>query len=462
MHKIWTIACREYIATVRTKAFLISLVLMPIMMCSGGLVSYITERMEDRSEKIFVVIDRTPGQQVLPRLQSALEYRNTVSIVDPKTGERNAVAFKIEPMEAKDESKETLNQQRLELSERAKKQEIVGFLEIGPEAMQPAWKLALQAALGQSEKKTEIRDKKQRASDPSIVRYQSKPTATGSREFYNWAMVEVSLALAGVERPKQEQRAFEPPIVSLGLSSRDPVTGEITDDEGIDRTTAPTLVALALVLLMFMIIMTGAMPLMQGVLEERLQKIADMLLGSVSPFQLMAGKLVGGVGVALTLAFFYVGGAYGAVVYYGYAEFVPVSLIVWFLFFLTFSLLMNGAAFMAVGAACNDMKDPQTLMLPVMMPLMLPLMMFGPMLKQPDGMLVRVMSFFPPATPMLMTARLAMSATMAWWEPILASVIMLLFTFAVVWAAGRIFRIGLLVQGKTPKLGEMLMWVFEA
>jgi ABC-2 type transport system permease protein len=108
------------------------------------------------------------------------------------------------------------------------------------------------------------------------------------------------------------------------------------------------------------------------------------------------------------------------------------------------------------------MKDPQTLMLPVMLPTMLPLFMLGPMLRQPEGTLTKAVSYFPPATPMMMVGRQAMSATIQWWEPIVGALLVLATTLFCVWGAGRIFRVGLLMQGKTPKLGQMLLWVFKS
>jgi ABC-2 type transport system permease protein len=459
--KIRSVAVREYIATVRTKAFVISLVSMPIMMLAGGAVGVVTRKLEDKSEKRFVIVDRTPGEAVWPRLEDAARYRNEVATIDQKTGERKGMAFKLERVEPSAIDRQAIADQRFALSERVRNGEIVGFLEIGPNALKPAWKLMLDAALGIDSRKKAKSDE-ERKLDPSAIRYQSKPTATGAREFYNWAMLEVTLAVMGVERPREMEQAYQSPVISLGLSRKDPVTGEITDDEGIDRTVAPMLVAVGMIMLMFMIVMVGAMPLMQGVLEERLQKIAEVLLGSVTPFELMAGKLLGGVGIALTLAGLYFTGVYALVWYYGYAEFVPLWLIAWFLFFAVLSVLMNAAAFIAVGAACTDMKDPQTLMMPVMLPTMLPLMLLGLVLTQPESLAVQLLSYFPTATPMIMTARLAMSSTLAWWEPLVGAAIVLAFTIFIVWAAGRIFRVGLLMQGNTPRFHEMLMWVFEA
>jgi ABC-type Na+ efflux pump permease subunit len=284
-------------------------------------------------------------------------------------------------------------------------------------------------------------------------------------EFYRWAALEISLATRlGLASQKPEVRKAllnqRVPIVMLGLSTIDSKTGKVVDDEGAGKSMAGVFVGLGCIMIMFTLIMAVATPLMQGVLEEKMQRISEVLLGSVRPFELMAGKLIGGVGVALTLSGFYLSGAVWALHHYGYADQVPNSLLIWFLFYLILALFMYGSMFVAVGAACTDMKEPQSLMLPVMMPAMIPLFVIGPVMQEPDGIVAKVVSFFPPSTPMLMIARQAISANIQWWEPALGAALVLAFTVFCVWAAGRIFRVGILLQGKGAKIGEMMRWVF--
>ncbi len=212
-------------------------------------------------------------------------------------------------------------------------------------------------------------------------------------------------------------------------------------------------------MMIFMMVMVGATPLLQSVLEEKMQKISEVLLGSVTPFQLMAGKLIGMVGVALLLASIYVGGALSAVHQFGFGQYVPMAMIAWFILYLVLAVIMYGSLFSAIGAACSDMKEPQTLMLPVMLPMILPMMLVGIVVKNPDGLIARVLSFFPPSTPMIMTLRQGMNSNIQWWEPALGAMLVMLFTLACVWVAGRIFRIGILMQGKAPSFKQLIQWV---
>jgi ABC-2 type transport system permease protein len=456
------IAWRELLATVRTRAFLIGIIMMPVMMLLGAGIGFITRKLEDQGEKTFAIIDRTPGEQILPILEEAARRRNERDVFDPRTGERAAVLFRLRREAPRDD----VSQQRLELSDQVRKGEIAGFLEIGPRAMSAAPSLADLLAGLLKKGEPDPKPPTDPLNDPTATRYQSRPNIAGSLEFYRWAAVEISLATRlGLSSLKPEVRKAvteqKIPVVMLGLSSIDPETGEVTDDEGANKAITRIFVGVGCIMLMFVIIFAVATPMMQGVLEEKMQRISEVLLGSVTPNQLMAGKLLGGVGVALLLAAVYVGGAYWALWHYKLADQVPASLIGWFLFNLVLALFLYGSLFMAVGAACTDMKEPQTLMLPVMIPAMLPMFLLAPILSSPDGVLARVASFFPPCTPMLMVARQALSANMAWWEPVVGSLLVLLFTAGCVWAAGRIFRVGILVQGKGATFQELFAWALR-
>jgi ABC-type Na+ efflux pump permease subunit len=123
--------------------------------------------------------------------------------------------------------------------------------------------------------------------------------------------------------------------------------------------------------------------------------------------------------------------------------------------------LMYGSLFIAIGAACTDMKETQNLLWPVMLLACLPMFVLGNVLQEPNSAVATSLSFFPFATPMLMILRLSIPPGVAVWQPLLGVVLVLATTLLCVWAAGRIFRVGILMQGKGAKLGEMLHWVFR-
>ena len=175
----------------------------------------------------------------------------------------------------------------------------------------------------------------------------------------------------------------------------------------------------ALIMLMFMSIMIVCQPMLTSVIEEKQQRIAEVLLGSASPFQLMMGKLIGNVGVALTIVAVYLVGGYFLAQHYGYTDLLPVRLIGWFIGFEVLACLLFGAVFIGIGAACTEIKEAQSLMMPVMILVIFPLMVWINVLQEPLSSFATWVSLFPPATPMLMMLRLAASPMVPLWQPVL-------------------------------------------
>jgi ABC-2 type transport system permease protein len=91
----------------------------------------------------------------------------------------------------------------------------------------------------------------------------------------------------------------------------------------------------------------------------------------------------------------------------------------------------------------------------------LPLFILGNVLQEPNSAVATGLSFFPFATPMLMIARQAVPPGIPWWQPVLGALLVLATTLLCIWAAGRIFRVGILMQGKGANMGEMLRWVLR-
>jgi ABC-2 type transport system permease protein len=213
---------------------------------------------------------------------------------------------------------------------------------------------------------------------------------------------------------------------------------------------------------MFMLILVGSTPLVQGVVEEKMQRIAEVLLGSVDPFQLMMGKLVGMAGVSLTLGAFYLGGALWAAAHYQVLDKIPLPVLAWFLLFQTLAVIMYGSLFIAIGAACTDMRETQTWIWPVMLLACIPMFVWLNVVREPNSTFSQGLSFFPFATPTVMVARLAVPPfNIGWVQPALGVLVMLLTTTLCVYVAGRIFRVGILMQGKGAQMGDLVKWVIR-
>ena len=128
-----------------------------------------------------------------------------------------------------------------------------------------------------------------------------------------------------------------------------------------------------LLFIMFILIMSTAPQLLNGVIEEKMSKISEVLLGSITPFELMMGKLLGNAGIAMVLAIVYLSAGYGSRAYYGYADAVSAGLMAALVVYLVLAILLYGSLFMAVGSACSELKDAQSMMMPVMLLSMFPM-----------------------------------------------------------------------------------------
>src|SRR4051812_31964779 len=129
MTKLFVIAAREYNAVVRSKAFIVSLVLLPVMMFGGIFVRQLAEKVHDVDDKRFAVIDRTPGEQIYPQLLADVAKRNKEGTVDA-AGKQVESKFIIEHIPPA-QGEAAIDQQRYELSERVRKGDLFAFVEIG-------------------------------------------------------------------------------------------------------------------------------------------------------------------------------------------------------------------------------------------------------------------------------------------------------------------------------------------
>ena len=451
MHKALVVARREYAAAVKTKSFLISVFILPILMGGGAIAQYFLRNQVDLNEKRFAVVDRSPEEKIATALEAAAQTRNAEQITDHATGEQTRPAFAVERVAAAGNDQDAVNRQRYELSERVRRGELFGFLEIGASVYvaQPAIAAA--------------QDAKAPPSDANTIRYQSNsPTYDDFRDFAR-PILENTIQEARFQRAglnsNDVRSVLQPvPIVVKGLSTLDPQTGAVAEAKD-ENPVVSILAPAALMILMFMLILVGGTPAMQGVVEEKMQRIAEMMLGSIRPFELMMGKLLGLMGVSLTLSALYLGAAYWAAEHFGVADLISPAVIAWFLVFLVVAVVMYGSLFIAVGAACSDIRDTQTMLWPVMLVAMLPLFVWINVAREPTSTFSTVISLFPFATPMLMMLRLAVPPGIGWWQPLLGLVLMLGTTLLCLYIAGRIFRVGILMQGKGASLRDLARWI---
>ncbi len=430
MRKVLTIATSEFLTAVRAKGFWIGILFMPVLFGGALALQNAVDRQVDAKPRTIAVIDDTGA--LLPSLTEAVQAwnRGERDLGPPQTlGPR----FLVEAVTPDGRDRESV---RLELSDRVRREELFAFAELPSGLLAP--------------------DTSER------IRYYSAAPAYG--ELPNWlhrsVMKEVvSRRFADADvSPIVVARLIRPlAIEELGLPDRSR-DGTVRAAQTVDKIRTIG-VPVTFMFVLFIIVMTTTPQLLNSVLEEKMSRISEVLLGSVSPFQLMLGKLLASTSVSAVLTLVYLTGAAYAARRWGYLDVIDLRMLAWFVVFLLLAVSIYGSLFIAIGSACSDLKDAQNLMTPAMMLIMIPALMWPAVTRAPQSALSVGASLFPPATPFLMLLRLALEERPPTWQVALAVTLTLLTTIFIVWAAGRIVRTGLLMQGKGITFAELFRWV---
>ncbi|UCE18533.1 MAG: ABC transporter permease [Gemmatimonadota bacterium] len=434
MRKTLKLATREYKAAVRTKGFIIGLVLAPLVM-GGSLIAFaLLKDRVDTKDKTVVIIDRSGV--LAEALIEAAEHRNKEEIYQAETGKKIKPAYYFEMVEPDDEDPRA---QRLELSDRVRNVDFHAFVEIGPDVIHPGEK-----------------------SEASRISYYAKNAAMDNvRQWMSWPinnhLRKLRLADAGIDESEVEDLFYWVNVDGLGLVTVDEATGDIQEAKRASEFEA-ILIPIILMMLLFLMIMMSVPGMLHSVMEEKTQRIAEVLLGSIKPFEFMMGKLLGGVGVSLTSSAVYVIGGIFVVRSMGFEEYIPFHVLPWFFAYMLMAIIMFGAMAAALGSVCSEAKDAQSLTFPSILPAIVPMFIYFPVVLEPVSGFSTWMSLIPLFTPTLMVLRLGTPEMIPAWQPYVGLVGVLLFTFLFVWAGGRIFRVAILMQGTPPKLTNIFRW----
>jgi len=247
-------------------------------------------------------------------------------------------------------------------------------------------------------------------------------------------------------------------------------------------------------LIYMFIFIYGAM-VMRGVIEEKTNRVVEIIISSVKPFQLMMGKIIGVALVAFTqIAVWIVFGLiimFAAQSYFGDAASVqeqmmqtqnmtpemqqavnetafneimtpimnlPVALILFsFVFYFIGGYLLYASLFAAIGGAVDNETDTQQFMLPITMPLILSLIVAQTVMQNPEGPAAFWFSVIPFTSPVVMMMRIAYGVPA--WELILSMALLVLTFLGTTWLAAKIYRIGILIYGKKFTYKDLWMWL---
>ena len=247
-------------------------------------------------------------------------------------------------------------------------------------------------------------------------------------------------------------------------------------------------------LMIYMVVFLYGNMVMQGVIEEKSNKVLEVMVSSVKPFQLMMGKILGIAAVAVLQFVIWVEfivGVGGALMNVFAGDMIEaaaamqsgmpmdmtnmamdadmasvintitdpgylIRIFGGFLIFFIGGYLLYSAMFAAVGSAVDNEKDTQNLQLPISIPLILALVVMVNAMQDPNGQLAFWFSMIPFTSPVVMMARLPYGVPD--WQ-LWLSIALLFITFVgMVWLAGKIYRVGIFMYGKKPTLKELIKW----
>ncbi len=239
-------------------------------------------------------------------------------------------------------------------------------------------------------------------------------------------------------------------------------TGETADVGNQDK--ANQFAPVAFVYLLWIAVFTAAQMLLTNTVEEKSNRLIEVLLSSVSPMQLMAGKVIGIAATGLTIVVSWVLTALIGVQFMPEIGELNLSAIIGDPLYLTSFVgyflagyLLYAAVLVAMGSVCNSLKEAQNLMQPVIILLIVPLIAMMFIVQDPNGTLARILTYIPLYTPFLMMNRA--SGPPPAWEYGLSTVVIILSLIIAFWAAAKVFRVGILMTGKPPKLREIWRWL---
>ena len=230
--------------------------------------------------------------------------------------------------------------------------------------------------------------------------------------------------------------------------------------EATESVAARLILPLGFMLLVWIATFSSGQYLLTATIEEKSNKVMEVILSAVSPMQLLTGKILGYAMVSALIV-----GVYGSMGIAGLAAAAMADLVSpWSLALLAVYFVM-AYAFVATmmagaGSAVTDLQEAQSLLTPLMLVLTLPLLLVMPVTEHPNGWIATTMSFVPPAIPFIMAVRLAASGDpVPAWQVAATIVWGFAWVGVFLWAGAKVFRVGILMQGKPPSPRELWRWI---
>jgi ABC-2 type transport system permease protein len=443
MKKFWTVLKREYLQRVRSKMFIVSTIVLPIVMSLFGLVPAIILSIETPPMRVAIV-DQTGrmysqlrqalfSDQQDADTQNANANANTQRTTTPR---RNFSRFVLEEVNA---TGQPLDQIRASLDQRLRARELDGYVILPPDLL----------SRGQAEFFNR---------NPGDL---FSPRVLQSA--INRAAREQRLIDANVDT-KTRQELFKP--VELQSVKVGAAGGQQQRDSG-----GSFAIVFGVGFVMYLAILMYGQIILGAVIEEKETRIAEILFSSVKPFTLMMGKLVGVSLVALTQLAIW-GTAFSVFALYGVGLLamqgmpasipsIPFSHYIYFGLFFLLGYFIYATIYALVGSMVTTAQEGGQLAMPIILILVVSFYLFWPVSRSPDSPFSFWVSMIPFSAPVAMLVRIV-SQTPPFWQIALSLLIGFSTVFVIMWLAARIYRVGMLMYGKRASIPEAIRWARQA
>jgi ABC-2 type transport system permease protein len=462
MKKIFYVACREFKSTVMTKSFVFGMLITPVMI---SLVAVVFPRM----------INRTP-----PRIEGQL------AIVDP-TGQ---VADGFREYMKPDRFAERAREAKRKATEAVpKKLSTVASSPEAKRAIQKSFDAALLVAprldIVSVDPSSDIEEAKsllkeepggERAASRKrlalvVVHPDAAKRTAGNPRFGSYDIFvrgktddrlidEIRGGMReAIVAARLKQSGLDPKEIELMTKVDRPESRTVTaKGEGETSETLNMMLPAGFMILLLMSVMTGGQYLLTTTVEEKTNRVVEVLLSAVSAMELMVGKILGQLTVGFLVLALYACLGMATLMSFAMLGLVDPVLIVYLVIFYLLAYFAIASFMAAVGAAVNEIREAQALMAPVMLVIMVPWLLWLPISREPNSMLATVLSFVPPLGNFVMLLRMASTSPPPMWQTWLSIGVGAVGVYASVWFAAKVFRVGLLMYGKPPNLQTLVRW----
>ena len=418
MKKIWSVIKREYIQAVRTKGFIIATILVPVVMVAIFGIPILVSLISVGEQKTIAVIDLT--QEIYEGFEKRLEGRKL------KNGKRRYILEKVRPTADIDELRESLRKEVLD-----KKLSAYIFI---PENI----------------------------SQGGEAQYASLHTT----DFEETQNIKAALSSVVIEK-RLRKEGLDPQKIGKYLQGAKLTAIKVTK-KGEEKDSGGTFAySYVLVITLYMALIFYGAAIMRGVLEEKTSRVIEVVLSSLESFQLMAGKILGIGAVGFTQ--FSIWAVFGIFAFrFGKSKIpmgadfnipsVPIYVFVYFIIFFLLGFFLYSTFFAAIGSMVNSEKEAQQYQTPVVMFLVVPMLLMMLILRSPNSTIAVVLSMIPLFSPILMLMRVCV--LLPPFIEVAGSIVLLMLSILfMVWLTSKIYRVGILMYGKPPKLKEIAKWV---